>query len=167
VVPEITETVAAFLKGWGPQVDAIVPVPPSNTRRKHQPVIALAHALSQAIGVPVCEECVTKVKSTAQLKDVFDYAKRSEILTGAFGVDAAKTSGKRLLLVDDLYRSGATVSTIAKLLLTAGARARGVLANLNADAQTRMTRLAGQRSDKSIARLQQGTLAAAATLLTC
>jgi len=121
VVPEITETVAAFLKGWGPQVDAIVPVPPSNTRRKHQPVIALAQALGQTIGVPVCEDCVTKVKSTAQLKDVFDFAKRSEILTGAFGVAAAKTSGKRLLLIDDLYRSGATVSTIAQLLLTAGA----------------------------------------------
>jgi competence protein ComFC len=121
VVPEIIETVAAFLKGWGPQVDAIVPVPPSNTRRKHQPVIAVAQALSQTIGVPVCEGCVTKVKSTAQLKDVFDYTKRSEILTGAFTVDVAKTSGKRLLLIDDLYRSGATVSTIAQLLLTTGA----------------------------------------------
>jgi predicted amidophosphoribosyltransferase len=64
---------------------------------------------------------VTKVKSTAQLKDVFDFAKRTEILSGAFAVDVAKTNGKRLLLIDDLYRSGATVSAIAQLLMTNGA----------------------------------------------
>jgi competence protein ComFC len=121
VVPEIVEAVAGFLGGWGLQVDAIVPVPPSNTRRKHQPVIAVAQALGENIGVPVCEGCVAKVKSTAQLKDVFDFSKRTEILSGAFTVDVAKTSGKRLLLIDDLYRSGATVSAIAQLLMTTGA----------------------------------------------
>jgi predicted amidophosphoribosyltransferase len=71
--------------------------------------------------VPVGEACVRKVKSTAQLKDVFDFAKRTEILNGAFAVDVAKTTGKRLLLLDDLYRSGATVSAITRLLLTMGA----------------------------------------------
>jgi len=64
---------------------------------------------------------VAKVKSTGQLKDVFDFAKRTEILGGALTVDVVQTNGKRLLLIDDLYRSGATVSTIARLLMTAGA----------------------------------------------
>ena len=121
VIPEIVDTVATFLRGRGVRLDAVVPVPPSNTTRKRQPVIAVAKALGEALSVPVCERCVTKVKSTAQLKDVFDFAKRTEILTGAFAVDAAKTTGKRLLLLDDLYRSGATVSAITTLLLTAGA----------------------------------------------
>ena len=49
------------------------------------------------------------------------FAKRTEILSGAFTVDVAKTTGKRLLLIDDLYRSGATVSAITQLLLTTGA----------------------------------------------
>ena len=88
---------------------------------KHQPVIAVAQALSENIGVPVCEGCVTKVKSTAQLKDVFDFAKRTEILSGAFTADVSKTSGKRSLLIDDLYRSGATVSAITQLLVTTDA----------------------------------------------
>jgi predicted amidophosphoribosyltransferase len=96
-------------------------VPPSNTRRKHQPVIAVAEALSTTLRVPICEGCVTKVKSTAQLKDVFDYAQRTEILKDAFAVDTEKTEGKRLLLIDDLYRSGATVSAIAQLLTGQGA----------------------------------------------
>jgi competence protein ComFC len=119
--PEIVDAAARFLKAWGVGLDAIVPVPPSNTARKRQPVIAVANALSDVLGIPVCEGCVTKVKSTGQLKDVFDFAKRTAILNGAFTVDVAKTRGKRLLLLDDLYRSGATVSTIAQLLKTTGA----------------------------------------------
>ena len=121
VIPEIVDTAASFLKGWRVRIDAIVPVPPSNTTRKRQPVIAVANELSEALGIPVCDGCVTKAKSTGQLKDVFDFAKRAEILKGAFTVDVAKTKGKRLLLLDDLYRSGATVSTIAQLLMTTGA----------------------------------------------
>ena len=119
-VQPIVETVIDFLKTWRPRVDAIVPVPPSNTSRKHQPVTEVAVALSEQTGIPLCESCLSKVKSTGQLKDVFDFAKRAEILSGAFSVNEKKTSGKRLLLFDDLYRSGATVSTITRLLLEAG-----------------------------------------------
>jgi hypothetical protein len=47
VIPEIVDTAATFLKGRGVRLDALVPVPPSNTARKrHQPVIALAKALA-------------------------------------------------------------------------------------------------------------------------
>jgi competence protein ComFC len=104
VIAEIVDTVATFVKGWGVGLDAIVPVPPSNSSRKRQPVIAVAKALGAMLGVAVCDACVKKIKSTAQLKDVYDFAKRSEILSGAFAVDVAKTAGKRLLLLDDLYR---------------------------------------------------------------
>jgi competence protein ComFC len=120
-IPEIIDTVATFVKTWRVQIDAIVPVPPSNTRRKHQPVLEVAEALGTTLGVPICGKCVTKVKSTAQLKDVFDYAQRAAILKDAFAVDKQKTEGQRLLLVDDLYRSGATASAIAQLLTSQGA----------------------------------------------
>jgi predicted amidophosphoribosyltransferase len=119
-IPEIVDTVGEFVKGWGPQVDAIVPVPPSNTARKHQPVIVVARALSEYLGVPLCEDCLAKIKNTAQLKDVFEFAQRAKILQDAFFVDANKTRGRRLLLLDDLYRSGATVSAITQLLTTTG-----------------------------------------------
>jgi len=60
------------------------------------------------------------VKSTAQLKDVFDFQKRAQLLADAFSVDKEKTKGRRLLLFDDLYRSGATASAIARLLIGQG-----------------------------------------------
>ena len=121
VIPEIIEAVATFVVKWKIPIDAIVPVPPSNTRRANQPVMAIANALSVALGVPLCQGCVAKNKSTAQLKDVFDFKKRADILSDAFGVDMKKTSEKRLLLLDDLYRSGATASAIAQLLKIQGA----------------------------------------------
>ena len=117
---QIVETVAAFPDTWKPQVGAIVPVPPSNTTRKNQPVLELAKALSEQTGIELCTSCVSKVKSTAQLKDVFDFQKRAQLLADAFSVDKEKTKGRRLLLFDDLYRSGATASAIARLLIGQG-----------------------------------------------
>lgn len=121
VIPAIADTAAAFLKQWGVHIDAMVPVPPSNIARKRQPVIAVAKVLSETLGVPLCEGCVMKRKATPQLKDVFDYAKRTEMLKGVFAVDEQKTRGRRLLLFDDLFRSGATVGAIAQLLTGDGA----------------------------------------------
>jgi predicted amidophosphoribosyltransferase len=66
---------------------------------------------------------VAKTKSTAQLKDVFEFEKRMELLSDAFVVDRAKVSGRRVLLLDDLYRSGATAGTIARLLTAEGGAA--------------------------------------------
>jgi predicted amidophosphoribosyltransferase len=118
---EIVDTVAAFLTGkWRLQADIIVPVPPSNTARKNQPVMEVAHHLSDRCKIPLCDACVTKVKSTTQLKNVFELAKRRELLRDAFAVDPEKAAGKRILVFDDLYRSGATAGTISRLLSSDG-----------------------------------------------
>ena len=97
-------------------VQAIIPVPPSNIARKNQPVMAVATVLAEQLGIPLCTTCVTKTKRTPELKDVFDYDKRMETLKDAFTVQPAQPCGKNLLLFDDLYRSGATVSAITELL---------------------------------------------------
>lgn len=102
------------------QADILVPVPPSNTARRNQPVMEVAVSVSGRCGIPLCGSCITKVKSTAQLKDVFELAKRTELLRDAFAVDRTTTSGKRILVFDDLYRSGATAGTICRLLTSEG-----------------------------------------------
>jgi|GEM_PF-4539374 len=58
-----------------------------------------------------------RAQPESSAEDAFDFAKRTEILDWAFAVDVAKTTGKRLSLFDDLYRSGATVSAITRLPL--------------------------------------------------
>ncbi len=119
-VTPLTDAIVTFLgASWKPPIDAIVPVPPSLTR-KHQPVRLVAGALSARLDIPLCAPCVTKVKRTPQLKDIVEYDKRVEALKDAFMVTTALTKGKNLLLFDDLHGSGATARAIAELLKTAG-----------------------------------------------
>jgi competence protein ComFC len=99
----------------------IVPVPPSR-KRAYQPVIEIAKAIATRLPKPVGEVAVNKVKETPELKDVYDYEQRIKLLDGAFEVDAGAVQSKQILLVDDLYRSGATATLVAKALLGAGAK---------------------------------------------
>jgi len=54
------------------------------------------------------------------LKNVFELAKRTELLRDAFAVDRDVAAGQRILVFDDLYRSGATAGTISRLLTSEG-----------------------------------------------
>jgi competence protein ComFC len=116
----IVATVIEFLREWKPQVDILVPVPASNTARKQQPVIALAKAISERTGIELFDKAVTKIKQTQQLKNVFNYKQRLSALENAFAVEKKIISGKRILLFDDLYRSGATLNAIAEKLTKEG-----------------------------------------------
>lgn len=119
VIGEIVDTVAEFIKGSKIRIDAIVPVPASNVRSV-QPVIQIANALGKKLGVQVLDHCVSKTKRTPQLKDVYTYKERKELLEGAFTVDRDQSAGKSLLLFDDLYRSGATMNAVARELAKSG-----------------------------------------------
>lgn len=121
VVDELAEAAVAFLRQRNPGFDIIVPVPASNARAL-QPVMLLADAISQRLAVPV-ENCITKTRVERQLKNVFDLDERLRILAGLHAVDSERTRGRRVLLFDDLYRSGATMNSITALLLEQGGAA--------------------------------------------
>lgn len=114
-VPELVECAAAFVRAWHPPIDMIVPVPPTRVRAL-QPVIVLGEALAKDIGVDFCGDCVRRTKEVPELKDVYDYDERVRLLIDAHGVDRARVAGRKVLLFDDLYRSGATMSSIAAAL---------------------------------------------------
>jgi predicted amidophosphoribosyltransferase len=118
VVPEIVEAVATLMTSWKPAVDILVPVPPSG-QRAVQPVMVLAQAISQRLGLPLAN-CITRTRNIPQLKNVRDLDERSKLLEGLHVVDATATEGKRVLLFDDLYRSGATMNEITNALYEAG-----------------------------------------------
>jgi predicted amidophosphoribosyltransferase len=114
----IIDATATFLKPSRAKFDLIIPVPPSGVRRV-QPVIVLARGIGEALNLPVVD-CVTTTRSATQLKGVMDREKRQELLKGLHAVDRACTKGKSILLFDDLYRSGATMSAITDLLMRKG-----------------------------------------------
>lgn len=119
VVDEIIDSVEALMKTWKPNVDLIVPVPPSS-QRALQPVIVLADALSKRLSIPLAD-CVARTRDAPQLKNVYDLDERLRLPEGLHTIDASATRGRRILLFDDLYRSGATMNAITTALYEQGA----------------------------------------------
>ncbi len=101
-------------------IDLVVPMPAS-TVRAVQPVNSIASKLAKRLKKPFSEDAVRKTKKTPTLKSLTDLEQRREALDGAFEADKAQVNGKGVLLVDDLYRSGATANAVALALIAAGA----------------------------------------------
>ena len=121
VVDEVVETVAGFVEmHWKPTLTMVIPMPPSKSGRTEQPVFILANALGKRLGLAVRLDAVAKLRKTPQLKNVYDYKDRMRFLESAFSADPCVVSGQRVLLFDDLYSSGATMSSMTKVLYEQG-----------------------------------------------
>lgn len=118
VGPALVEAALGFLKSSSLKWDMMVPVPPSSGRPL-QPVTLLANGIGQGLDLTV-SECIAATRPTAQLKNVYDLERRKALLNGLYSVLPLVTQGKRILLFDDLYRSGATMNAITSELLDAG-----------------------------------------------
>ncbi|MBF4103122.1 ComF family protein [Gallibacterium anatis] len=58
-----------------------------------------------------------KIKNTSELKSLNDPLEREKILQGAFDVrDSSTYRNKKILIIDDLFRSGSTLNEISKTL---------------------------------------------------
>jgi predicted amidophosphoribosyltransferase len=114
----IVDAASTYLAPAADKFDLIVPVPPS-AQRAVQPVILLAEGIGATLGKPVAQ-CVTPTRPTRQLKEESDPAKRQALVDGLYAVDAGQTARKRILLFDDLFRSGTTMNAITNVLFGAG-----------------------------------------------
>ncbi len=109
-----TETLAA------PRVDCIVPVPADAERRLkrgHHAAAGFARELARLWELPV-EPLLTRTRPSTPQRGLDDAARRRNV-AGAF---RARTSPRRVLLVDDVYTTGATANAAASALRKAGAR---------------------------------------------
>jgi len=117
-IAPIAQAAFDFVCGWNPGIDVIVPTPPSKSRAV-QPLFQIADEVGRLLSLPVDKTSVRKTKATPELKNV-DHAKRLELLGGAHSIQGEALRGQRVLLLDDLYQSGATLNAIARLLKEAG-----------------------------------------------
>ena len=82
----------------------------------------IAHAVAAELGVTAVQT-LKKVKNTPPQSGIHDAAKRRANVLNAYRItDPALVRGKRILLIDDIITTGATVSECARVLLTAGAK---------------------------------------------
>ena len=118
-VQALALTAVEFIQSRNWVVDVIVPVP-ATTDRTEQPVMWLSQAIGTMLSVPVSTTAIVKVKDIPPLKDVFAYNQRLEHLAGAYKVFMPEVRGQSVLVLDDLYRSGATLETVGRCLLQEG-----------------------------------------------
>ena len=103
-----------------PYLDVILPVPPSN-QRDIQPVYEIASLLAQGINKKIDFNFLLKNRTTPQLKAMQDPQERARALSGVFSLsNPTLYRGKKVLLVDDLYRSGSTLNEITRVLYEQG-----------------------------------------------
>jgi ComF family protein len=106
--------------------DALVPVPLHWRRqwaRRFNQSALLAEVVAKAADIPVSYRALKRVKATSQQVGL-SQAARAQNVQGAFRVPPdgkAEVAGRRLILVDDVLTSGATMDACARALLRAGA----------------------------------------------
>lgn len=114
-----------FLEYWKP--DYIIPIPIHAHRRKIRGYNQ-SEVLSEAIcscfdtGVSYKTDWISRRKETAFQKTL-DYTDRRKNLDGAFEYISSERVHGTVLVVDDIYTTGATIQEIAKILNKRGAEA--------------------------------------------
>lgn len=121
------ETMArAMLRVMPDDADLLVPVPLHRWRlwsRGFNQAVLIARALSKRSAVPVESDLLRRVRATPKLQGLGRRA-RGKAVAGAFGLAPgadARLKGRTVLLVDDVYTSGATGEACARLLKRGGA----------------------------------------------
>jgi competence protein ComFC len=108
----------------GENWDLIVPVPlhPLKQRqREFNQAERLAVHLAAALKIPLRPKLLRRVTPTAT-QTRLTRTERAENMRGAFAVRrGARLDGERVVLVDDVFTTGATTSACARTLLAAGA----------------------------------------------
>ncbi len=105
--------------------DALVPVPLHWTRlilRRSNQAAELARALSKLTGVPVWLGVFHRTKRTVRQGSQGGMSGRWRNVAGAFRTpNRGRILGKKLVLIDDVWTSGATLDACARTLTKAGA----------------------------------------------
>lgn len=106
------------------RADALIPVPIHRARlmkRGYNQAEVLAEELSKLSGIPLRRDVLFRPKKTAAQKALGPEA-RVRNLSGAFSVKGSVKSLRTVILVDDIFTTGATLEACARVLLAAGIR---------------------------------------------
>ena len=127
-IQPIAEVAAKFIKenfavdGYPilPYLKAVLAIPPSDQNRDFQPVTEVVQEIGRLLNVPVRTDYLLKAKQTIPLKNLSDVQNKREQLRGAFAVQSQDLKNRCVLLVDDLYDSGTTLTEATRVLYEQG-----------------------------------------------
>ena len=116
----IVEYLGAAIKEM--RVDAIIPVPLHKKRqqkRGYNQAELIAREIGQLLGIGVRTDIVYRRKNTLPQKKLSGI-KRQNNLKKAFHIAQYDVKLKRVVIVDDIYTTGATINEVAKELIVCG-----------------------------------------------
>jgi ComF family protein len=116
--------------------DAVVPVPLHAARRRERgfnQAEEIAREMGEACGIPMLPGALRRVRSTGT-QTKLGRGKRQDNLKGAFACPKPESvAGKKIVLVDDVFTTGATASECARLLMASGCASVDVMALAKVD----------------------------------
>ncbi len=120
----LAQMMAAAWGAWQVPVDLVLPIPLHASRereRGYNQSALLARAFCQKVGLPCAEEVLQRTRFTTPQVGL-SATERLENVQDAFATKGA-LQGKRVLLIDDVCTTGATMAAAALALQKAGAHA--------------------------------------------
>jgi ComF family protein len=134
--PELARFCARLIAGAGHELwmgdPILVPIPlhPARQReRRYNQSGELAQALGKLTGLDVDADLVRRIRKTRQQVGLSGDGRQRNV-AGAFAVHPdmlVRSRGRRIVLVDDVYTTGATTKAVTRTLLKAGAEAVDVV----------------------------------------
>ncbi len=119
---ELAEHYGRQIRRW--EIDQIIPVPLHASRQRKRgfnQAEIIARELGRLTEIPCCTKVLFRIKKTVPQK-LLDDEQRTGNLKGAFAVSKEWKAVENVLLIDDIYTTGATLERAAKMLRKAGAR---------------------------------------------
>lgn len=117
----LEERCGYLIRRW--QVDAVIPVPLHRTKylmRGYNQAELIAEVLSKRMKIPMDAKLLVRSRKTRAMKELND-EERVKNLQNAFKLSKSIVKYKRVLLVDDIYTTGATMDACARVLKAGGA----------------------------------------------
>lgn len=116
----IDERLGEKIRSW--KADAIIPVPVHRSKQRkrgYNQAGLIADELSKRLKIPVCDSLVVRNMATTVQKEL-SAADRQNNLKKAFKVTRNDVKYRSVLIVDDIYTTGATVDAMARCLKGVG-----------------------------------------------
>ena len=111
--------------------DTIVPVPLHRIRERQRgfnQAAIIARIISNESGLPIDDHVLRRIKSTERHRAGMDAQDRNRSVERAFAVARAESiEGRSVLLIDDVYTTGSTISAACSSLIGGGALKVSVL----------------------------------------
>ena len=106
-------------------IDVLVPVPVHRHKLKNRgynQAQILAEVVGRHLAIPVCTDMLLRLEDTRPQKEL-DNLQRANNMKNAFGAGNYHRNYRRIMIIDDIYTTGATMDTCARILMEMGAEA--------------------------------------------